>query len=265
MKIIFSRKGFDSSSGGNPSPIILPDRLVSLPIPSEEDKISFNHISLSKGKSYWDLIEELGIDKKLDTKNCHLDPDLDRSVIKREKGWLPNFGQRGGPQTQLTNQGVNVGDLFLFFGWFKKAETNNKRLKYVKEKFADLHVMFGYLEIGEILRVNKTSDIKPWLAGHPHCLPLRMKTKNNTIYIATKNLSWDKKLPGGGTFKFNEDLVLTEEDQSRSKWRLKKTDFPGLWSEKKGTFKPAYRGQEFVVHADRKAINWAKTLINKHH
>jgi len=262
MKIIFSRKGFDSSSGGEASPILPDNWLVSLPIPSKEDEIRFDQASFSKGQSYWDLMKELRIDNNLPRK-CHLDPDLERSVIKRQNGWLPNFGQRNGPQTQLMNQEVEVGDLFLFFGWFKKTERKNGQLEYVNEKFADLHVLFGYLEIGKILRVNKKENVEPWLAYHPHCLPFRMKTKNNTIYVATPKLSGDKNLPGGGTFRFHEDLNLTKEGESRSNWKLDRKDFPGLWS-KKGNFKPRYRGQEFVIRADNKAIRWAKNLVSKH-
>ena len=34
MKLIFSRKGFDSSAGGIPSPILPDGRMISLPIPA---------------------------------------------------------------------------------------------------------------------------------------------------------------------------------------------------------------------------------------
>ena len=37
MKIILSRKGFDTTSGGCPSPILPDGTLLSLPIPDEED------------------------------------------------------------------------------------------------------------------------------------------------------------------------------------------------------------------------------------
>ena len=43
MKLILSRKGFDSEFGGCPSPILSDDELISFPIPANEE------ISFSKG------------------------------------------------------------------------------------------------------------------------------------------------------------------------------------------------------------------------
>ena len=44
MKLILSRKGFDSSSGGYPSPIFPDDTLCSLPIPDCYSKIKYSDI-----------------------------------------------------------------------------------------------------------------------------------------------------------------------------------------------------------------------------
>lgn len=44
----------------------------------------------------------------------------------------------------LENQGVTVGDLFLFFGWFRQAEIVNERYRFVR-KAPDLHVIYGWL------------------------------------------------------------------------------------------------------------------------
>ena len=41
MKVILSRKGFDSCYGGHPSPILPDGRMISLPIPSSEDLICY--------------------------------------------------------------------------------------------------------------------------------------------------------------------------------------------------------------------------------
>ena len=43
MKIILSRKGFDSSNGGIPSPIMPDGTLISMPIPAKE-KVSYTDI-----------------------------------------------------------------------------------------------------------------------------------------------------------------------------------------------------------------------------
>jgi hypothetical protein len=45
MRIIFSRKGFDSSSGGVPSPIFPDGRMLSLPIPDRLSRIAYADIS----------------------------------------------------------------------------------------------------------------------------------------------------------------------------------------------------------------------------
>ena len=44
MKIIISRKGFDSISGGVPSPIFPDGKILSLPIPDKNSKITYKKI-----------------------------------------------------------------------------------------------------------------------------------------------------------------------------------------------------------------------------
>jgi hypothetical protein len=39
MKVILSRKGFDSGYGGIPSPVLPDGTMLSLPIPSKGDKV----------------------------------------------------------------------------------------------------------------------------------------------------------------------------------------------------------------------------------
>ena len=60
MKIILSRKGFDSSLGGYPSPIFPDGKLCSIPIPSRDgfDKYTYsmiNYDSTNLGKIVFDL------------------------------------------------------------------------------------------------------------------------------------------------------------------------------------------------------------------
>ena len=50
MKLILSRKGFDSSFADMPSPILPDGTLLSIPIPSD-DKISYEELNYN-GKSY---------------------------------------------------------------------------------------------------------------------------------------------------------------------------------------------------------------------
>ena len=54
MKIILSRKGFDSSNGGCPSPILPDGTLLSMPIPSN-DRDTYETLSC-RGVNYADLL-----------------------------------------------------------------------------------------------------------------------------------------------------------------------------------------------------------------
>lgn len=45
MKLVLSRKGFDSSYGGMPSPILLDGQLVPLPIPDRDDHYTFRDLN----------------------------------------------------------------------------------------------------------------------------------------------------------------------------------------------------------------------------
>ncbi len=58
MKIILSRKGFDSSSGKQANPIMPDGTLLSLPIPDEEDTNTFSSLQW-EGSSYFDIIHSL--------------------------------------------------------------------------------------------------------------------------------------------------------------------------------------------------------------
>ena len=58
MKVILSRKGFDSTYGEQASPIFPDGTMLSLPIPMENEDISFNDLT-HNDKSYFDIISEL--------------------------------------------------------------------------------------------------------------------------------------------------------------------------------------------------------------
>lgn len=277
MKIILSRKGFDSSNGGYPSPILPNGKMVSLPIP-QEDSLSYSDLEVDDGLTYYELMEQLGPYKKLknsqheklrvDTR-CHLDPDLCRNTIARKSDWRPCFGQMGSAQGHLEKEKVGIGDLFLFFGWFRKARIQNSKYEFDRSE-RDIHVIFGYLQIGEIERVDANFDVPEWMSYHPHTDSRSKEEHLNTIYIARPNLSWDSHLPGAGRFEFNESLILTKKGLSRSKWCLPsffkeaKISFHNkAWREKDEYFQSVGRGQEFVVGDNEKVEEWAKGLIGK--
>ena len=113
MKVIFSRKGFDGSAGGCPSPIIdgIP---LSLPIPYLNSTKSYRHFNLGK------MVTDLTNGKLGESDFCHNDPDLIMGA----------FGQVSSAQSHLDNQNVGSGDLFLFFGWFREAEFEDGKYRY---------------------------------------------------------------------------------------------------------------------------------------
>ena len=277
MKIILSRKGFDSKYGGMPSPILPDGTLLSLPIPTGNSGVKFSDLKSGyRNKSYFDIINELK--PKFDFKRrgiCHLDPDVKREVRKREKGWEPAFGQTGGAQTHLIKTGeVKENDLFLFFGWFKQTEYDKKgKLQFIKGKYQDKHIIFGYLQIGKIyngnVEIQKT--LPTYLRSHPHYLNMKSPDyKINCIYEARKelNANFHPKLDGAGCFKYDKRLVLTKDgDYTRTQWDLPsffknvKISHHSPDSFKKDHFKSVDIGQEFVIDANRKVIDWANKNI----
>lgn len=271
MKIILSRKGFDSTAGGYPSPIIN-NKIISLPIPDKRDDIKYSDLIFDKDKTYFEIMKELGIKNINKDTKCHLDPDLEASTIKcRDKSWKPLLGQIEASQSHLENQGVSVGDLFLFFGWFRKTRINTKgQLEYFGQNF---HMIFGYLRIGKIIKAKDNKKIDKWLNYHSH---IRRKEwinkKTNALYVASDKKQF-KGINGGRILKFNENLILTKKDHSRSHWDLpdffKETTIsyhPRPW--RTNYFQSAGRGQEFVINSlNNKNINfllnnWVKNILN---
>lgn len=133
MRIVLSRKGFDSVNGGKPSPILPDGTLFSLPIPdaTETSGITYADINLCRGESIGTIVEDLTNLCVRQNQFAHLDPDLRRAAYPRISGWRPLFGQAGGDQTHLTLQGVTLGDVFLFFGWFRQVEIAYRKYRYV--------------------------------------------------------------------------------------------------------------------------------------
>ena len=124
MKVILSRKGFDSSAGGVPSPILPDGSMMSLPIPDKTSPITYQDIA-----PHGPLVPELTKGKVRSHYGAHLDPDLMAGSIPRELGWKPLFGQADADQRVLEGEGVGPGDLFLYFGWFRQAERRDGRLQ----------------------------------------------------------------------------------------------------------------------------------------
>lgn len=149
MKIVFSRKGFDSSAGGGPSPIV-DGRALSLPIPDTQGISRTSYASLGLGG----YAKRASRGKISGRHRCHNDPMFpanDRALL----------GQCGAAQTHLERQGVGVGDLFLFFGLFQDG------------KGAPHHRIFGYLQVEDVIELHAcNTSRREELAeiGHPHAL-----------------------------------------------------------------------------------------------
>jgi len=232
MKIIFSRKGYDKTSGGMPSPIFPDDTLCSFPIPSDQ-KPKLKDVWF-QGKNLGSLVRQLNEDPE--EKGVHLDPDLYREARPRKAGWRPCFGQVGAPQTHLKNQQVGEGDVFLFFGWFRRVLQSNGKFHY-QPHAPDIHCLFGWLQVGTMYHPGLDDRNPPtWSLDHPHVQDAKYYAKNfsnNTLYVASDRLRFPglrRPLAGGGVFpRFTESLQLTEPGQPRSFWR-----FPECFSPREG-------------------------------
>jgi hypothetical protein len=264
MKIVMSRKGFDSGTSGKASPILANGRLVSIPIPSSGDPISYERVTVN-GTPLGGLVEDLTRGRIARTQTCHLDPDLDPGSLPRTLGWRPAFGQIDAAQGHLSEQGIDAGDLFIFFGWFREAEQVDGRWRYLRGS-QDLHVIYGWLHVGEVVALaSEDRAAARWapFADHPH---LHDRNRlSNTLYVASDflDLPGVARRPGGGLFReISESRILTDRSQTnRSTWELpgwfhpsngtilSYNENPGRWRSNGETcmLSSAARGQEFVL------------------
>lgn len=267
MKIILSRKGFDSSNGGVPSPIMPDGTLLSMPIPSIDDSAAFSEIEWN-GQLYSDILKQISPKRVYD--KCHVDPDIRENRINRIDGWKPAFGQTGSAQGVLANAGVERGDIFLFFGWFRRVEETANGYRYVKRNpddfysGNDIQIVYGYLQVGDIL--TETDEIRKYY-WHPHSNTEVYTSKNNVLYIPTDKLSIAPDLKGYGTLDYREDRVLTMEGMGRATWN----EYEFLMSEHvSGKRKNSAKGeglyysgiwQELVINESEDLMEWVKKII----
>ena len=280
MKVILSRKGFDSANGGAPSPILSDGSLCPLPIPSNEPPRLKDVIW--RGKPLSIIVSALTNQRIGPLNGVHLDPDLQEQTCSRAPGWRPLFGQTGSAQAHLDNCGVGVGDLFLFFGWFRQTIQANGQLAFDRGA-PDLHVVFGWLQVGRMMHpTTERRSVPRWAVEHPHVRRARSLEANNTVYVASERLDLPVSmahLPGAGLFPcLSNILTLTAPGRSRSLWRLPHWFYPT-------TGKPALsyhsdaqrwrlddtgcylqtvgRGQEFVLDCDYfpEALTWIQNIF----
>jgi len=260
MKIILSRKGFDSQYGGQPSPILQDGTLLSLPIPSKRDQNKFSEI-MHDGVSYYQIIKELKANTKINEHyNCHLDPDI-RNINGQIKTF-GLFGQTGAALGHLNKNGIGINDIFLFYGSFRETENINGKLRY-KQNSHEKHVIYGYLQIGQIFK--DMNCLPNNIEHHPHSA---YKDDLNYIYVSSNEFSLIEGKPGFGVLQYKPSLVLTKENESKSKWAL--PDFfrdVNITYHKQSSFKDSYfqsaaKGQEFIIDGSKEIINWVINLIH---
>jgi hypothetical protein len=280
MKLILSRKGFDATWGGCASPIFDDGSMLSLPIPDRASGIAYRDVCDAHGESIAPLVSQLSRGRVRGNHRVHLDPDLRSESLPRVDGWHPIFGQSGAAQTHLERHHVGRGDLFLFFGWFRRAEQRSGRYRFVAGA-PNLHVIHGWMQVGEIVRVSATTAQQiPWASYHPH-LSARRSFAHNTLYLASDWLGGaESRLKGAGTFsRFTPELCLTDMNPyvGRSVWRLprwfapngrsplsrhadsKRWSVVGDWAR----LRTVPIGQEFVLDLDAypKAGDWLRALF----
>jgi hypothetical protein len=77
MKLILSRKGFDSAAGGVASPILDDGAMLPLPIPDKKSPIRYRDITIA-GENLGAVAADLTRGKIRPDYRAHLDPDLIR-------------------------------------------------------------------------------------------------------------------------------------------------------------------------------------------
>jgi Nucleotide modification associated domain 3 len=287
MKIILSRKGFDASAGKVASPILPSGGLCSLPIPEPlSSGCSIRYADLHFGEhNLGKLVCDLTRGKILKEHLAHLDPDLNGDCFAnsaRLPGWKPLFGQTGTAEGHLQRMSVQPGDLFLFYGWFRRVEWRDGTYRYVRGA-PDLHVLFGWLQIERRIPVAHRGDIPDWALYHPHCQRAQPMALDS-LYVASDRLTLpgvSVEAPGAGIFRrYHPSLCLTNRDpyQSRRHWRLPAWVYPAqgktpmtyhpklaAWQREDGytLLRTAGRGQEFVLDCDEypEALEWAAQLL----
>jgi hypothetical protein len=292
MKIILSRKGFDSAAGKVASPIFPSGEMCSLPIPEGgPDKRStlYGQITVG-GRNLGEVVAGLTRGRLTPGDAAHLDPDLNCDSIPRQANWRPLFGQAGASESHLRRSGVGEGDVFVFYGWFRQVEFVGAPLaapggyRYVRGA-PDLHVIFGWLQVERRISLDDAKQIPSWARYHPHCIR-RPYSKVDSLYISTRRLRLpgaghplgdDKR--GAGVFgRFHPALCLTAAGMSRSTWRLPgwfhpagKTSAlsyhsnPARWTmeEHYVLLDSVGRGQEFVLDCEEypEALDWLCGLL----
>ena len=192
------------------------------------------------------MVQQVTRDKVLGSNLCHVDPMFERDRCA--------FGQTGAAQSHLKNNGVNVGDVFLFFGLFSDLERNEPH-----------HRIFGHMRVEDLVHLGPNPTLKSQPEGFPIQHPHTIGTWNinNHLYV------------GEGYFskRASDRLRLSKYGQSVSVWNvpawLRKAGLTYHAKERRwtggDTLTVVGRGQEFVtdITGNKQAMSWLQNTIDE--
>jgi hypothetical protein len=280
VRIILSRKGFDSASGGCPSPIFPDGSMLAVPIPSEASPVTYHELRWRE-RELGPLVETLTNGRVRRTIGAHLDPDLRAEMRPRLPGWIASLGQHRSAQGHLKRRQIGAGDLFLFWGLFRRFDEQRGW------SGSRMHIIWGWLQVGKVASVDETVRVGlsskqwRWAADHPHLA--FEPDASNTLYVAAERLKLSETaargLPGAGVFEFYApERQLTARGETKpSNWSLPLWFLPGRrtplsfhprpeqWtvSGDRVRLRATARGQEFVLDTlgYPEAIPWAAAIV----
>ncbi|MCM3584988.1 hypothetical protein M3182_04405 [Mesobacillus maritimus] len=294
MKLVLSRKGFDSGSGGCFSPYDHDSgKYIWIPIPEKVRSYS-NHIRYSdiklrneyisglKGSNLSEVYKNVkgshyvNLRKKeyaaIDDHElfAHFDPMLgippwmvESQNCKVGKG----FGQYNASPI-LGNHNVHEGSIFLFFGGFQS--TSNKKISG--------HYIYGWLKVKKRIETYKecTEILEQYdLHHHPHITEAAFnRNQKNYIFLPDEWLFEDLGVPGCGYFTtLNNNLLLSNNKTSnKATWKLPIFFYQNLSQVHQKTWNNTHDGyctvktgigQEFVTELSEKVEEWLRELFLK--
>lgn len=224
--------------------------MLSLPIPYARSPVRYGDLVWS-GRSVGELVERLTRSKVRRTDFAHLDPDLRSEFRTRPPGWKPALGQHKSAQAHLRRNHVRAGDLFLFFGLFRRVDDG---LQWIGER---LHVIWGWLQVGDVFAVDTLRAASPehWTRNHPHLDFDADPT--NTLYVSSESLT----LPGNEHATVDGAGVFDTFSPARQLTAAGRNS-PTLWS-LPGAFAPGAR-HPLTYHArpDRWRVENDRVLLS---
>jgi len=239
VRIILSRKGFDSAAGRAPSPIVNGEP-ISLPIPTtKRSETTYGLAGLG------DIVARTTKGRLRPEDLCHEDPMFHDGRCA--------FGQTGAAQAHLAKQGIGAGDVFLFFGLFAGQDSRDRH-----------HRIFGFLRVEEVRALGRRPHEGDGPEGFPRRHPHTIGewNENNTIYLGQ----------GTKTRKAHQGLRLSKPGGPVSCWLvppwlrtigLSYHRKPARWAGE-NELQVVGRGQEFVADirdlAEPKA--WLAAMID---